>query len=117
MSKDEPHRNQVAPMLPPELLGQVAAAHEAFRNAGVSIADVGAAVASMSSTFAKITEATQQLTHEHLRSMLRQIELNDSLRQLGLEMELYRLERKAQQRAQLVLLLAFVLLSLLVSLL
>lgn len=109
------------PQLPPELFEQVAATHEAFSCAGVSVAEASAALAAAAPHFVKAWDGAWEDFRQSVA--LLDVANQDAARRLdklGILLTDYWAmieQRKAQQRAQLILLLAFVLLTLLVSLL
>lgn len=109
------------PQFPPELFEQVAATHEAFSRVGVSVAEAGAALAAAAPHFVRMWDGVQDDLRQSIDLLA--IEKQEAARQLdklGISLSDYWAtieQRKAQQRAQLILLLAFVLLTLLVSLL
>lgn len=109
------------PQLSPELSEAVAATHEAFSRAGVSVAEAGAALAAVAPHFYKAWDEAISDLQQHIELLsLEKQEAARQLDKLGISLTDYweKLEeRKAQQRAQLILLLVFVLLTLLVGLL
>jgi hypothetical protein len=110
-----------------ELHEQVAASHKAFSSAGLSVVEAGAALAAAAPHFRAMYDAVQEAVSQYQEAEFIRAYLGEAsgevvgflgfsaLDKLGIEIDL--IEHKAQQRAQLILLLAFVLLTLLVSLL
>lgn len=109
------------PQLPPELFEQVAATHEVFSRVGVSVAEAGAALAAAAPHFVRMWDGVQDDLRQSVDLLA--VANQDAAQRLDLLgisfMDYWETikQRKAQQRAQLILLLAFVLLTLLVSLL
>ena len=109
------------PQLPPELLEQVAATHEVFSRAGVSVAEAGAALAAAAPFAYEAWDGAMEGLRQYIDLLA--IEKQEAARLtdlLGISLTDYweKLEeRQAQQRAQLILLLVFILLTMLVGLL
>lgn len=105
MSKQDLHITINVPELPPEMLEHET--HREFSRAGVSVAEAGAALAAAAPHFVRMWDGV--LDDLRYNVDLLGISLTDYWEKLK--------ERKAQQRAQLVLLLVFILLTMLVGLL
>ena len=117
MKKSDLHITINVPELPPEMLEQLAKTNREFGRAGVSVAEAGAALAAAAPHFVRMWDGV-------LDDLRYNVDLLDDLRYnvdlLGISLTDYwekLKERKAQQRAQLVLLLVFILLTMLVGLL
>lgn len=107
MKKSDLHITINVPELPPEMLEQLAKTNREFGRAGVSVAEAGAALAAAAPHFVRMWDGV--LDDLRYNVDLLGISLTDYWEKLK--------ERKAQQRAQLVLLLVFILLTMLVGLL
>ena len=105
MKKSDLHITINVPELPPEMLEHET--HREFSRAGVSVAEAGAALAAAAPHFVRMWDGV--LDDLRYNVDLLGISLTDYWEKLK--------ERKAQQRAQLVLLLVFILLTMLVGLL
>lgn len=119
MSKQDLHITINVPELPPEMLEHET--HREFSRAGVSVAEAGAALAAAAPHFVRMWDGV--LDDLRYNVDLLAIEKKEAARRmdlLGISLTDYwekLKERKAQQRAQLVLLLVFILLTMLVGLL
>lgn len=115
MKKDDLHITITSkpPEFPPELLERIESSHKIIREFGVPAAVAHAAMVSMSGAFVELHKSLAALTEQELLATTAMDKPSLSLKHYTDLLN----ERKAQQRAQLILLLAFILLTMLVGLL